>query len=326
MAEVKKKVWTGVTGGKKLGQKALLFLFHLFNVTVGYFILIWVIPFYMLFGTGYKPIYQYFRHHHGYSPWKAFFKTYRNHFVFGQCMLDKFAVYAGRKNYFTLKTTGNELFYKLLEEKKGFIIASSHLGNFELCGYLLKQDKKRINALAFGGETKEVMNNRIKWFALNNVNVIPVFEDMSYLFALNNVLTNGEIVSVSCDRSMGFGKTLECDFLKGKVDFPMGTFSLAAHYDIPVLSVFVIKESVSVYHVYVKEIDELEDGRWKVEDGRWKVEEGRKEKGERRREEGEGKRLKERRAELLTREFVKELEVMVRKYPEQWFNFYAFWK
>jgi len=322
MAEVKKKVWTGVTGGKKLGQKALLFLFHLFNVTVGYFILIWVVPFYMLFGTGYKPIYQYFRHHHGYSPWKAFFKTYRNHFVFGQCMLDKFAVYAGRKNYFTLKTTGNELFYKLLDEKKGFIIASSHLGNFELCGYLLKQDKKRINALAFGGETKEVMNNRIKWFALNNVNVIPVFEDMSYLFTLNNVLTNGEIVSVSCDRSMGFGKTLECDFLKGKVDFPMGTFSLAAHYDIPVLSVFVIKESVSVYHVYVKEVaicdDEVEDGR------KEKRRRGEEEKGEE--EKGGGKMAKERRAELLTRAFVKELETMARKYPEQWFNYYEFWK
>ncbi|MDR0206390.1 MAG: lipid A biosynthesis (KDO)2-(lauroyl)-lipid IVA acyltransferase [Bacteroidales bacterium] len=316
MDEVKKKVWSGVTGGKKLGQKALLFLFHFFSVTIGYFILIWIVPFYMLFGTGYKPTYQYFRHHHGYSPRKAFFKTYRNHFIFGQCMLDKFAVYAGRKNFFTIKTTGNELFYRLLEEEKGFIIASSHLGNFELCGYLLKQDKKRINALAFGGETKEVMNNRIKWFALNNVNVIPIFEDISYLFTLNNVLTNGEIVSVSCDRSMGFGKTLECDFLEGKVDFPMGTFSLAVHYDIPILSVFVIKESVSVYNVYVKEI-----GGAKCE-----IREERKEKEVWGREKGEEKRLKEEKAELLTQKFVKELEIMVRKYPEQWFNYYDFWK
>jgi predicted LPLAT superfamily acyltransferase len=311
MTKAKTKEWTGVTGGNTLGQKALLFLFYLSNVTVGYFILIWVVPFYMLFGTGYLHIFKYFRNHHNYTPIKAFIKTYVNHFIFGQCMLDRFAVFAGRNNFFTMEATGNEEFFRLLEGEKGFIIASSHLGNFELCGYMLKQDKKMINALAFGGETKEIMKNRAKWFAVNNVNIIPVFEDMSHLFALNKVLTNGEIVSVSCDRSIGFGKSIECDFLSGKVDFPTGTFSLAVHFDIPVLSVFVIKESVSNYHVYVKPITISESPEVDIkESDNLKC----------------NKIAKQEKAERLTQEFVKELETMVRKNPEQWFNYYKFWK
>jgi predicted LPLAT superfamily acyltransferase len=296
---LKSQEWQGVTGGKTLGQKALLFLFHFVNVTVGYVFLASVVPFYMLFGRkGYLSIYRYFRKQFCYTPIKAFFKTYQNHFIFGQCMLDRFAVYAGRKNFFQMEITGNEEFYKLLDEEKGFIIATSHVGNFELCGYLLKQNKKRINALVFGGETKEIMENRLKFLNLNNVSIIPVSTDMSHIFAVNEALSAGEIVSMPCDRNLGSPKCVECDFLSEKADFPIGAFTLAAHFYVPVISIFVMKQSVSNYHVYVKPIS-LDNS----------IAVSKREK-----------------AELLTRAFVKELEEIVRKYPEQWFNFYNFWK
>jgi predicted LPLAT superfamily acyltransferase len=213
-------------------------------------------------------------------------------------MLDRFAVYAGRKNFFRMQFTGNEEFYRLLDEEKGFIIASSHVGNFELSGYLLKQDKKRINALVFGGETKDVMENRIKQLNRNNISLIPVFGDMSHIFTLNEALSAGEIVSMPCDRNFGSAKCVECDFLSGKADFPVGAFTLAAHFDVPVVSIFVMKESVSEYHVYVKPVS-LDDST---------------------------KVSKREKAELLTQKFAKELEAVIRKYPEQWFNFYEFWK
>ena len=298
MAEAKTKEWTGVTGGNTLGQKALLFLFHFVNVTVGYVVLASVVPFYMLFGKGYLPVYRYFRKHFSYSPVKAFYKTYINHLIFGACMLDRFAVYAGRKNFFSLQITGNDEFHKLLDEEKGFIIASSHVGNFELSGYMLKQEKKRINALVFGGETKEIMENRMKFFNVNNISIIPVFGDMSHIFAVNKALSSGEIVSMPCDRNFGSAKSVECEFLSGKAEFPIGAFSLAVHFDVPVVSLFVMKESVSNYHLYVKPVILNDD-----------LNVSKKEK-----------------AELLTRAFVKNLEEIVKKYPEQWFNFYNFWK
>ena len=299
MPASKTKDWKGITGGSTLGQKALLFLFHFFNVTVGYVFLAITVPFYMLFARkGYLSIYNYFRKHFCYPPFKAFLKTYRNHFVFGQCMLDRFAVYAGRKNFFCLKFTGNEEFYRLLDEEKGFIIASSHIGNFELSGYLLKQNKKRINALVFGGETKDVMENRLKLLNKNNISIIPVSGDMFHIFMVNEALSSGEIVSMPCDRNLGSSKSIECNFLSGKADFPAGAFILAAHFNVPVVAIFVMKESISDYHVYVKPVS-LDDS----------IKVSKREK-----------------AEYLGRGFVKELENIVKQYPEQWFNFYEFWK
>ena len=298
MTKTKTKEWKGVTGGKKLGQKALLILFHYAHVTVGYAILALVVPFYMLFRRkSYLVIYRYFRKHFGYSSVKSFLKTYKNHFIFGQCMLDRFAVFAGKKNFFHMTTTGNENFYQLLEEKNGFIVLSAHVGNFQLCGYLLKQDKKQINALGFGGETKEIMKNRSIFFNNNNISMIPVFNDLTHIFTVKEALNSGEIVTIVCDRHFGNAKSVECDFLSGKTDFPTGAFSLATHFDIPVISVFVMKESASNYHAFVKPIS-LNDST---------------------------KLSKREKVEMLTREFVKELEIMVRKYPEQWFNFYEFW-
>jgi len=299
MPESKTKDWKGITGGSTMGQKALLVLFHFANVTVGYVFLATAVPFYMLFARkGYLSIYTYFRKNFCYPPLKAFFKTYLNHFVFGQCMLDRFAVYAGRKNFFRMKFTGNEEFYRLLDEEKGFIIASSHVGNFELSGYLLKQDKKRINALVFGGETKEVMENRLRLLNMNNISIIPVFGDMSHIFTLNEKLSAGEIVSMPCDRNFGSAKSVECNFLSGKADFPVGAFILAAHFNVPVISIFVMKESITNYHVYVIPVS-LNDSI---------------------------KTSKREKAEYLARGFVKELENIVRQYPEQWFNYYEFWK
>ena len=61
MKEEKTHDWEGVTGGHTLGQKALKILFTVVNVGVGYFLLVFVIPFYMLFARkGYLAIYSYF--------------------------------------------------------------------------------------------------------------------------------------------------------------------------------------------------------------------------------------------------------------------------
>jgi predicted LPLAT superfamily acyltransferase len=295
----KTKDWTGKTGGNTLGQKALLFLFHFHNVTVGYVGLALVVPFYMLFARkGYLAIYRYFRRRHGFGSFKAFYKTYQNHFVFGKCMLDRFAVYAGRRNFFKVEITGNDHFHHLLHSDKGFIVASSHVGNFELSGYLLRQDKKRIYGMVFGEEAREVMNKRAAILERNNICMVPVANDMSHIFVLNEALQKGEIVSMPCDRNFGSSKSVACNFLNGKADFPQGAFALAAMFDVPIIAIFVMKESVSKYHVYVKSLS------------------------------SEGFENLNKRGKIsgFAQSFATELENIVRKYPEQWFNFYDFWK
>ena len=294
----KKQDWEGVTGGHTFGQKALKILFSVVNVRVGYFILAFVIPFYMLFSRkGYLAIYGYFREQHGYSPMKSFRKTYQNHFIFGQTLMDRFAVYAGQQHIFRVDNPDNHLFLAMLDDPRGCIMAGSHIGNPELCGYLLSQRKKRINSLIFGGEAREVQKNRSKILEENNVRLIPVSDDLSHIFYINEALSNGEIVSMPCDRNFGSGKCIESDFLNGKADFPIGAFVLAVQFQAPVLALFVLKMSATLYRIHVISIPFPPANLSKRE------------------------QINE-----MTKTFVHELERITQLYPEQWFNFYNFWK
>jgi len=297
MTSTKSKDWAGKTGGSTLGQKALIFLFRFYNVHVGYIILALVVPFYMLFARkGYLAIYRYFRRHFNYSVWKSFLKVYQNHFLFGQVILDRFAVFAGRKNMFDVDIIGNEHYERLSNGEKGFIIAGSHVGNFEIGGYLLNSTSKKINALIYSGETKTVQDNRQKILSNNNINLIPVLDDMSHFFAVNTALQNGEIVSMPCDRKHGSTKSIECDFLQGKAGFPIGAFALAASFEVEILALFVIKMSAKRYTIFVKPIVEhsaSNNRKFKIEG--------------------------------LAKSYVAELENIVKQYPKQWFNFYPFW-
>ena len=293
---MKKRAWTGVTGGNVVGQKAMRIVFSIVPVHIGYAILFFVVPFYMVFARErYLAIYRYFRRRHNYPVMKSFFKAFRNHYLFGQMLLDRFAVYAGQKT-FKADNPDNDLFLEMVYASHGCVMATAHVGNPELCGYLLSQQTKRINGMIFGGEAKEVQKYRTKTLSDNNVRLIPVSEDMSHIFLLNEALTNGEMVSMPCDRAFGSNKTTECDFLNGKADFPVGAFVLALQYDVPVIALFVLKVSVSRYRIHVVRIPTPQEGN------------------------------KREQVYRMTRSFAEVLESIVVKYPEQWFNFYDFWK
>jgi predicted LPLAT superfamily acyltransferase len=297
----KSRKWKGNTGGNLVGQRALIAFFRLLDVRAGYAVMAAVVPFYMLFARkACNAIYRFFRLRIGLSKWKAFIGAYKNHFVFGQIILDRFAVFAGKQRFFETEIIGNEHFRRLVAGDKGFVIAGAHVGNFEICGYLLNPGKKRINALIYPGETKTVQQNRAKRLTPHNINLIPVDADMSHLFAINNALRNGEIVSMPCDRNLGSAKTVACDFLDATASFPLGPFALAANFDVEIIAIFAVKRSSRKYTVCVMPVTpDPQDN---------------------------APATKRQLAEQYARSYAKTLETVVRQYPSQWFNYYEFWQ
>ena len=276
-------------------QRSLIAMFRVLPLWLLYGVMALVVPFYMLFSRkGYQAMYSFFRERMGYGRWKTFWSVYANHFRFGQIILDRFGVYAGKKYRFT--NEGQELMDELEARQEGFVVLSSHVGNYEIAGYSLKPKNKSFNALVFAGETATVMENRQRMLSQNNMSMIPVKEDLSHLFALNAALDNGEIVSMPADRIFGSQKSVECQFFGAKVNFPLGAFAMAVQKDVPVLAVFVMKEGMKKYHAYVKEIvcDRQASKR-------------------------------EQMAQLAQR-FAEQLESIVRLYPTQWFNYFDFWQ
>ena len=291
--------WTGVTGGGMLGQKLLILLFKYVNVKAVYWVLWLVTPFYMLFNRkSYKAVYHYFRQQWDRPPLKAFYSTYRNHIVFGQCMFDRFAVYAGRIDAFKIQFTGYEHIERLMQNKSGFIVATAHAGNFEIGGYLSGQMQKSILTMTFGGESEVITSNRAQNLNANDITALNNSADMTHVFVLRDALLAGQMVTMMCDRMLGDEKSIECQFLNGRADFPQGVFALAANVDVPVVATFVAKEKKSVYHSYITplEVDNIE------------------------------KMSRQEKISAYTQKYVAALETVLRKYPEQWFNFYEFWK
>ena len=287
--------WSGKTDGLPWMQRSLIAMFRVLPLWLLYGVMALVVPFYMLFSRkGYQAMYGFFRERMGYSRWKSFWSVYANHFKFGQVILDRFGVYAGKKYQFF--TEGQELMDELETHPEGFISLSSHVGNYEIAGYSLKPKKKKFNALVFAGETATVMENRQRILSQNNMSMIPVKEDLSHLFAVNAALDNGEIVSMPADRIFGSQKSVECQFFGATARFPLGAFAMAVQKDVPMLAVFVMKEGMKKYHAYVREIqcDKHANKREQMNQ--------------------------------LAQNFATELENIVRRYPTQWFNYFDFWK
>jgi predicted LPLAT superfamily acyltransferase len=238
-------------------------------------------------------MYHYFRRRHGFGPVKSFFYVWYNHLVFGAVIMDRFACYAGKK--FTVDVPDMKVYEDLCSAPEGFLQVSSHIGNDEMSGYVLKASK-RINALAFGGEGSAISQNRARQLESNNIRLVPIAEDLSHLVILNNALADGEIVNIHCDRIFGSNKSIRCKVMGADADLPLGPFLLGAMREVPAIAVFTMKTGIRKYKALLFRLDEdLENT-------------GRKE-----------------RAEAMARRYAACIDKVLKEYPEQWFNYYEFW-
>ena len=234
----------------------------------------------------------YFLFSKGYKPIYHFFRQ-RNFRRFSQIIIDRFYMYAGGK--FEFEIDNYNLYQQLAGAEPGFLILSAHVGNYEAAGYTLVATKKRYNALVFAGEAESVMQNRQKMFDETNIRMILVKEDMSHVFLLNDALCNGESVSIPSDRVVSGQKTVSCDLFGAPANFPLGPFAIAAQRDLAVLSIQVMKASVKKYHIFIEQLK------------------------------NQGNTIREKAVDLA-QQYAAHIESVVRKYPEQWFNYYEFWQ
>jgi predicted LPLAT superfamily acyltransferase len=289
------KEWQGSTYGNGWMHKCLIRSLRYIDVRFLYvFSAIFVIPVCLVLNKSRKTAYYYFRKILRNSRVKSVWLTYVNHCRFAEVVIDKFAMYAGKK--FDVEVVGMEHFNRLASQQEGFLHLSSHIGNYEIAGYTLVSDNKVINAVVYAHEKASVMENRNNMFVKTNIRMITLKSDMSHLFEIDQALCNGDIVSFPTDRFMGQAKCVECDFLGRAAKFPQGPFSVATMRGLDVLGVNVMKRGWKGYTIYVTPLqyDKTAPRREQIKQ--------------------------------LSDSYVKELEKRVRQYPTQWYNFFEFWK
>jgi len=286
--------WEGKSRGTVLGYRIFVFCMRNFGLGSAYFILYFVAFYFCFFAKdSTKSNYYYFHQRLKYSKSKSFSSIYKSYLVFGKTIIDKIAISSGLKTKFTFEHDGGELITDTLKQKKGSILISAHVGNFEIANHFFSEldENTSISLL-----TTDIEHTTIKKYLESvtnkgNINLIIIKEDLSHIFEINAALARNEIVCITGDRYIEGSKYLIQDLLGEKAKFPSGPFILASRLNVPVLFVYVMKETKTHYHLYSRK-----------------------------------SKAKQRDAQALLVEYTESLTWMLKKYPNQWFNYFDFWE
>jgi len=176
------------------------------------------------------------------------------------------------------------------------MLISAHIGNWDIAGHLLKRLDTRIHIVIFDGEYQKIKEYLDKVTGKKAINVIVIKNDLSHIYAIADAFKNNELVCMHADRFIEGNKTLSTEFLGNEARFPLGPFLLATKFKVPVSFVFAVKESNLHYHFFASTIKNYDYAN------------------------------KTAVMQEMLKEFSGEMEAKLKRYPEQWFNYYNFWQ
>lgn len=286
--------WNGKSKGTLLGYKIFVFLIKKLGIKVAYSILIFVAFYYFIaYPKSFRDIFYYFNKRQQFSYIKSIFAVYKSYFVFGQVLIDKTAIAAGMRDKFTYDFDGISVLKQLLDEKKGGILISAHVGNFEIAEKFFADIdfNCEINIVTTDQEHSVIKNYLESISETTKMKFIFVKEDMSHIFEINNALAKNELICFTGDRYFEGSKTLEADLLNESALFPAGPFVIASRLKVPVAFVYVMKEPNLHYHLYTRRSADF----------------------------------KQRDVQAVLQNYTNSVSEILNKYPYQWFNYFDFW-
>jgi predicted LPLAT superfamily acyltransferase len=289
--------WQGKSKGTPVGYRIFVWVIKTFGVLPAYFLLRFVVVYFFLFSRkSSRQIFSLYRRKLGYSQLSSFTRLYKNYYLLGQSIIDKVVVMSGIKNKFSFDFDGENNLRKIAGLQRGGLLLSAHIGNWDVAGHLLKRLETKINIVLFDGEHEKIKQYLEGVTGKRNINIIVIKNDLSHIYEISDAFKNNELVCMHADRFIEGNKTLTTDFLGEKARFPLGPFLLTYKFKVPVSFVFAIKERPLHYHFFASEIKEYHH----LE--------------------------KEAAMQQMLNDFSTEMETKVKKYPEQWYNYYNFWQ
>jgi predicted LPLAT superfamily acyltransferase len=289
--------WQGRSKGNRLGYRIFVWLIHRFGVFPAYFLLRFVTLYYFFFSFRTSaPIYTLYRKKLGFGISASLGSLYRNYYVFGQSLIDKALLFSDMKSPFRIDFDGEEHLLEMARRKRGGLLLSAHIGNWDIAGNLLRRLGTRVHILMYDGEQPAIRQYLESATGVSSARIIIIREDLSHMYKISEALGAGELVCIHADRYLQGNKTLDASFLGQRARFPAGPFLIAARFKVPVSFVFAIKESNLHYHFFASELQDYSGGGKRETPG------------------------------IILGDFVIEMERKLRAYPDQWFNYYDFWE
>ena len=293
--------WQGKTRGNRFGYQFFLWILKYFGLRFTYFFLGFVVTYFVLFTRKERnAIVRYNRKILKRGALFSLFGVFRNYYKLGQVLIDKVVVLSGLPNRFSFDFDGEKYLHEMADAGEGGFLIGAHIGNWEIAGQLLDRIPVRVNIVMLDAEHEKIKSLLDAVIQRHDVHIIPIKEDLSHLIEIRNALDNNEFVTIHGDRFMEGTKTVALQIMGAKAALPSGPFLLASKYRKPVSFVVATKERGNRYHftatppkVYPASLN-------------------RKKRNEP--------------PESLLNDYAHWLEDVIRTYPDQWFNYFDFWK
>lgn len=224
--------------------------------------------------------------------------VYAHMLRFAECTLDRVFFLTGRMNGIAVHEHGFAPLQRTLEQGRGAVLVSAHLGSFEVLRCAARARRHPLHAvldLGHAARTQAVLarlSGEQQPARLVDARLPPI----ELALQLHDIVTRGELVGLMADREMG-PRSAVVPFLGRRARFPTGPFLLAAALRCPIFLVLGLSTAPRRYDLYCEAIAE-------------RIDLPRPER--------------ERALAALVESFAARLEHYCRKAPDNWFNFFPF--
>lgn len=219
---------------------------------------------------------------------------------FARVTMDRVFLLLGDHDTFVVKRTGHEYLAKLARERRGAVLLGAHLGSFEAMRAGATTTSLPLNIVGHF-ENARMINALLT--SLNKdaaARVVHVGQDpVGFAMKVSERIEQGELVAILADRVGLNDKQLEVPFLGQTASFPTGPFLLAALLKCPVYLVFGLYYEPNRYELFCEPFAE-------------RIELPRAQRAAA--------------LQAVVQRYAERLEHYARLAPDNWFNFFDFWK
>jgi predicted LPLAT superfamily acyltransferase len=219
---------------------------------------------------------------------------------FARVTMDRVFLLLGNPNTFEVKRTGHEYLAALARERRGAVLLGAHLGSFEAMRAGASHTSLPLNIVGHF-ENARMINALLT--TLNKdaaARVVHVGQDpVGFAMKVSERIEQGELVAILADRVGLNDKQIELPFLGQTARFPTGPFLLAALLKCPVYLVFGLYYEPNRYELFCEPFAE-------------RIELPRAQRAAA--------------LQAVVQRYAERLEHYARLAPDNWFNFFDFWK
>ncbi|MCL1821812.1 MAG: hypothetical protein FWG22_03205 [Prolixibacteraceae bacterium] len=294
----KELAWNAKSRGGSFGYAFFIFLIKKIGVRAAYIFLASIVVYFIPFAPkATKSIWNYNRKILKNNIIKSVSKLFLHYYRFGQTLIDKIAITTGLSSRYNFKFDNYDHFLQLLDSGQGFAMIGAHVGNWETGSAFFGDYGKRINVVMYDAEYEKIKKLLEKNKIQQPYSIIPINKDaLVGILTIKSVIGRGECVCFQGDRYTDTDNVALRCFMGKEASFPTGPFLITAKLKLPAVFYFAMREKNFTYRFIFKIIEPTQNG--KFTDA----------------------------MSGIMDQYIETLENIIKKYPQQWFNFYNFWK